>query len=525
MNDKISVKPDFTNLDDLLQDVKNGKYKIPKFQRDFVWTPDQMLELFDSILKGYPIGSLLFWDTEDDFKCKEEVGCFIVKNKANSYRYILDGVQRISTLFATLMNPKSFDGNIIDANQKDFLIYFDIKENVFTYAKSKKYKTVFLAPLYEIYDNKELFNLFRKLNNENISDIDKEKYFENARDLHDILHKYRLPFVEIKGGNIQSSIDIFKRINSTGQDISIDFMLSALSYKNESDFTFSDAISEFLDNLNKYNFQEIKRDTIINCIASSKGKIYFDIKSLEVELKDDLENRSSKSFIFIEKAINFLYKKLYVLDIKLLPYPIQLNFIYEYFRVNSNPSNEELKKLENWFWITTYSNYFTIYSLSQQRAAYNTFKEFSVKMHDDGIYKDDKKEQFSTAKFPKKVARNSVRAKVIQLFMLKQISSDIDFNESIKEQFIFSLKNDRTRTPANMILRMGSEFEKNKENKDISDFIKNSDTQTLEKYFINEKIKQLHIDGKSDEFIKAREQLIQEKEKEFVECLGITYIN
>jgi hypothetical protein len=109
--------------------------------------------------------------------------------------------------------------------------------------------------------------------------------------------------------------------------------------------------------------------------------------------------------------------------------------------------------------------------------------------------------------------------------MLKQISSDIDFNESIKEQFIFSLKNDRTRTPANMILRLGSEFEKDKEKKDISYFIKNSDTQTLEKYFINEKIKQLYIDNKVEEFIKAREQLIQEKEKEFVDGLGITYLN
>jgi hypothetical protein len=524
MNDKISVKPDATHLDDLLQDVKNGKYKIPKFQRDFVWTPDQMLELFDSILKGYPIGSLLFWETSDDFKCKEEVGCFVVKEKEKSYSYILDGVQRISTLFGTLMNPKSFNGDILESDKKDFLIYLDIKENAFIHAKSKKNKTVFLVPLYEIYDNKELFNLFRKLNNENITDIEKERYFENARDLHDVLHKYRLPFVEIKGGDIKSAIDIFKRINSTGQEISMDFMLSALNYNDESGFTFSDAISEFLDNLNKYNFQNIKRDTIINCIASSGGKIYFDVK-IEEELKDNLENRTSQSFFCIEKAIDFLYKKLYVLDIKLLPYPTQLNFIYEYFRINSNPSHEELKKLENWFWITTYSNYFTIYSLSQQRAAYNTFKEFSIKMHGDGIYKDDKKEQFSTAKFPKKVARNSVRAKVIQLFMLKQISSDIDFNESIKEQFIFSLKNDRTRTPANMILRLGSEFEKNKENKDISDFIKNSDTQTLEKYFINEKIKQLHIDGKSDEFIKAREQLIQEKEKEFVNSLGVTYIN
>lgn len=523
MNDKIIVKPDAIYLDELLQDVKNGKYKLPKFQRDFVWTPAQILELFDSILKGYPIGSLLFWQTSDEFKCKNEIGLFIVNETAKSYSYILDGVQRISTLFGTLMNPSNFEGDIIEANRTDFLIYFDIKENIFIHGKSRKAKA-FLVPLYEIYDNKKLFDLFRKLNNENIKEIEKEKYFENARDLHDVLHKYKLPYVEIKGGDIRSAIDIFKRINSTGQDISIDFMLSALNYNDESGFTFSDVISDFLDRLNKYGFQYLKRDTIINCIASSKGNIYFDVK-IEQELKDNLEDRASQSFIDIEKAIDFLYKRLYVIDIGLLPYPTQLNFIYEYFRANSTPSKTELKKLEDWFWITTYSNYFTIYSLSQQRTAYNYFKDFKLQKNDDGIYKDDKIDKFSTAKFPKKIDRRSVRAKAIQLFMLKKIGNDIEYNESIKEQFVFSLKKDRTRIPANMILRLGSEFDSDKNKKEIDNFITESSIEILEKYFINEEIKQLFLEGKEELFLSTREQLIQQKEKEFVESLGISYTN
>ncbi|MFO5474001.1 MAG: DUF262 domain-containing protein, partial [Dolichospermum sp.] len=61
MNDKISVKPDTIYLEDLLEEIANGGYQIPVFQREFVWKTSQILELFDSILKGYPIGSLLFW--------------------------------------------------------------------------------------------------------------------------------------------------------------------------------------------------------------------------------------------------------------------------------------------------------------------------------------------------------------------------------------------------------------------------------------------------------------------------------
>ena len=50
MNDKINVKPDTIYLDDLLVDIANGEYKIPIFQREFVWEYSQMIELFDSQL-------------------------------------------------------------------------------------------------------------------------------------------------------------------------------------------------------------------------------------------------------------------------------------------------------------------------------------------------------------------------------------------------------------------------------------------------------------------------------------------
>lgn len=42
-----------------LDSVINGEYLIPKFQRDFIWTPKQIIDLFDSILKGFPIGSII----------------------------------------------------------------------------------------------------------------------------------------------------------------------------------------------------------------------------------------------------------------------------------------------------------------------------------------------------------------------------------------------------------------------------------------------------------------------------------
>ena len=48
----ISVKPEIELLEDLLSEVANGRLRVPRFQRPFVWRPEQMLDLFDSIERG-----------------------------------------------------------------------------------------------------------------------------------------------------------------------------------------------------------------------------------------------------------------------------------------------------------------------------------------------------------------------------------------------------------------------------------------------------------------------------------------
>ena len=42
--------------------INRREYILPAIQREFVWTRDQMIRLFDSIMKDYPIGSFLFWE-------------------------------------------------------------------------------------------------------------------------------------------------------------------------------------------------------------------------------------------------------------------------------------------------------------------------------------------------------------------------------------------------------------------------------------------------------------------------------
>ncbi|MDA4132942.1 MAG: DUF262 domain-containing protein, partial [Thaumarchaeota archaeon] len=48
----------------LLTQVRNGEISLPDLQRDFVWKEEDIRLLLDSIMRGYPFGLLLFWNTQ-----------------------------------------------------------------------------------------------------------------------------------------------------------------------------------------------------------------------------------------------------------------------------------------------------------------------------------------------------------------------------------------------------------------------------------------------------------------------------
>ena len=48
-------------INQALNYIGNNNYLLPAFQRDFVWKSDQIEKLFDSLMRGYPTSSMLFW--------------------------------------------------------------------------------------------------------------------------------------------------------------------------------------------------------------------------------------------------------------------------------------------------------------------------------------------------------------------------------------------------------------------------------------------------------------------------------
>ncbi|WP_081422752.1 DUF262 domain-containing protein [Halobacterium salinarum] len=73
-----------TTIASIVNDV-NYNYLMPAIQREFVWDKNQILDLFDSVLRGYPIGSFLFWRVKGDY-AKDRIKYEFVKN------YIVDPI-------------------------------------------------------------------------------------------------------------------------------------------------------------------------------------------------------------------------------------------------------------------------------------------------------------------------------------------------------------------------------------------------------------------------------------------------
>ena len=88
-------KPDSKKYSDLINDIQKGIIKIPKFQRDFVWSIDKTANLLDSILKGYPIGTFILWRTDERINDIKNIGNLDIPDtpEGTKVEYVLDGQQ------------------------------------------------------------------------------------------------------------------------------------------------------------------------------------------------------------------------------------------------------------------------------------------------------------------------------------------------------------------------------------------------------------------------------------------------
>jgi len=92
-------RPSTYSLSDLIGDIERGTLALPDIQRPFVWSPSKCRDLLDSMYRGFPIGTLMFWETGADVGTRQIGGG---ENDRVPRLLIVDGQQRVTSLYAVL---------------------------------------------------------------------------------------------------------------------------------------------------------------------------------------------------------------------------------------------------------------------------------------------------------------------------------------------------------------------------------------------------------------------------------------
>jgi uncharacterized protein with ParB-like and HNH nuclease domain len=102
-----------TTIEQVVDQI-NRSYFLPAIQRPYVWEPEQIVALFDSLLKGYPISSFLFWELKPENRRNWEIYKFVEQYKSRvvynevaesdgrDIVLVLDGQQRLTSLLIGL---------------------------------------------------------------------------------------------------------------------------------------------------------------------------------------------------------------------------------------------------------------------------------------------------------------------------------------------------------------------------------------------------------------------------------------
>lgn len=337
-------------LNNFIVAVEEGRVKIPNFQRELVWSLEKSAELIDSMLKGIPIGTLILWYTQEELRCIRDIGRIKLPppTKGEKVNYILDGQQRITSLYA------AFKGEIIKQN-----------------GKALDYRRIYIQ-LDEQIDEEEL--VITKIEDDtkqyiSIHDLveqDLKKWNKYDESYHDLLKEYRhrivsytLSIIEVENAPLDLATDIFTRINITGKPLNVFEIMTAKTYDSTRDFDLALKTKELLNELNERGYGTIPNIVVLQIVSAilckevSKKSI-LSLKKIEViDVWDEATNA-------IRHGVDFLKQIVKVPVSGLLPFPaILVPIAYFFYQSKRKQPPVLIRQLEHLFWRVSITSHYS----------------------------------------------------------------------------------------------------------------------------------------------------------------------
>lgn len=281
----------------ILDEIDSGSISLPVFQRGYVWNRKQVSNLFNSLYKEYPVGSLLIWKTSSsEAKTKGEL-----LPPTSPKQLLLDGQQRATSLYGVMRGktPPFFDGNASAFTG----LYFNIELEVFRFYQPKIMKenprwvnvtTLFQTGFQGI---KPILDELR------IAGHESDEFMERLLKLNSILERELLvDLVTGKDKTIEDVVDIFNQVNTGGTKLSGgDLALAKICMDwPEARYIMQEKLEKWQKNGYYFRLDWFLR--AVNSIVTGKAKLEF----LPNASKERIEAGFHTSERHIDKSLNLI---------------------------------------------------------------------------------------------------------------------------------------------------------------------------------------------------------------------------
>ncbi len=348
----IQIVGDWT-LPDLLEKLQAGEIKIPRFQRDYGWERPKVVLLLNSIFMQYPIGTFFLWIAPEKYRhFIHTTENLEIKQKDNdgATQFILDGQQRILSLYMALKGLKNDKGNYAQ-------ICFNPAAESFRVPRRKNEK--YAIPAWKILDENAFTDVAENLKN------DSGRIYKNWIKVHDIINNYPVSVVKTLNYELDEVVEIFERINQGGKRLSSFDLVHATTWSTDFD------LKEKIDEVNSIQKIEKAGGLPEKVFTHSLALNAFDDcrNSYQLKLNPELAgNLWHRTQLAISRAVDLLHDMR--ITTGLASYQIHIIILQYYFfrKDRTEMTDEARKKVEKWFWDARFSKRFST-------STYTTIKE------------------------------------------------------------------------------------------------------------------------------------------------------
>lgn len=387
----------------ILDGIEKGRIVLPAIQRDFVWSSERIERLFDSLFRGYPVGVVLLWDTNESIQYRKFGSQYhhgaqpeYLVNKGETIQLVLDGQQRLTSLYIGLrgsLNGKLLHFDVLsgrstdDASEEKFSFQFmtavEAAEKNNTSLSQPGDKPVYFVALKDFSSSNKPGPALRTqlMNAFDLTATDEERIWRNFElprsvliDPQGLLQEQiidqGLPPLDASRKSVFDILEIFMRINTQGINLTRSDLILSMLRLHWQDAT--DKLPKFISSINSNSSIEVDSDFVIRCIFSVAGLgTRLDInllrKPANVSLVKDAYTRTTDA---IRSTIDFVRKDCGIGSVKLLNGLNTLVPIVHYLAAKPKPvvEDSERQALRRAIFLLAFSGVLTKHSDSRPGA-------------------------------------------------------------------------------------------------------------------------------------------------------------